>query len=613
MALSPFGDLVEDRAHLRALVDEALTKLASGASIGDIERQQVDFKEEAGRRGRGGVLLAGDQRNLAAADGLADEVACMANTPGGGALVVGVEDSTGSLLGAVLDADWLRHRVWERVEVAPAVEERQVRGVRLLVLYVAEAREPVEDTRGQLRWRTGRSCTPVDRAEWWLQRQDRAAHDPLAAASTRTAKDVSAGALATVRRRVEEADPDTVAATDADLLVRLGALRPDGRLTRAAALLLCPSDHTQISVTVLDVEGGDVIAPPPDFAGRSVLEQLLLVEERLDAVNSAVAVRAGFTELPVRLLPPAAVREAVCNALAHRDWLSSDPVEVVWVQADATLTVVSPGGFVGGVEPANALTSRYARSPALADLFRAMRLVEKQGLGVDRMVRELVSLGHRPPRLREQPGPRVRVRLVGGEPVVPVVALVSRVEPAVRRRDVRVALVVHTLLAEPYVTPALLVPVLQRTEEECLDAVLATADCRVDGEPLLVPYKHVWLLAPAALGVVEGSPARRQALQRRGLLLYRRATTADLVVSRWLRDHPTVTSGDTARLSGLTQAGALRQLERLEADGTVVRGTGLGRTAHFVAGPAFRAAPPPQPLLSEGPPSVALRAIEEQP
>lgn len=535
----------------------------------------------------------------------------MANTPGGGALVVGVEDPTGSLLGAVLDADWLRHRLWERVEVAPAVEERHLRGVRLLTLYVAEAREPVEDTRGLLRWRTGGACTPVDRAEWWLHRQDRSAHDPLAAASLRTARDVTASSMATVRLRVEEADSDAALPSDADLLVRLGALRPDGHLTRAAALLLCPSDKTLIRVSVLDVEGGDVVAPPPDFAGRSLLEQLLLVEERLDAVNSAVAIRAGFAETPVRLLPPAALREAVCNALVHRDWLSPDPVEVVWVQADAAVTVVSPGGFVGGVRPTNALTARYARSPALADLFRAMRLVEKQGLGVDRMVRELVSLGHRPPRLGEQPGPCVRVRPLGGEPVVPVLELVSRVEPAVRRRDVRVALVVHTLLSEPYVTPGLLEPVLQRSPEECLDAIFATADCRVDGEPLLIAYKQVWLLSHTALGVVEGSPARRRALQRRGLLLHRRAATAELAVSRWLRDHPTVTSGDVGLLSGLTTAGALRQLERLEGDGTVLRGTGRGRTAHFVAGPAFRAAVPPQPLLSDSRPSVGGDAIEE--
>jgi ATP-dependent DNA helicase RecG len=73
-----------------------------------IEREQIDFKEEAGRRGPGGTLTVGDQHNEEAARHLANEVACMANTPGGGAIVVGVEDRNGRLLGAALDAEWLR-------------------------------------------------------------------------------------------------------------------------------------------------------------------------------------------------------------------------------------------------------------------------------------------------------------------------------------------------------------------------------------------------------------------------------------------------------------------------------------------------------------------------
>lgn len=596
------ADPHEERAELRALVDALLTQLAAGVVPAAVERQRLDLKEEAGRRGRDGVLLPGEPRNPAAADVLADEVACMANSPGGGALVVGVENDTGALLGAALDAEWLRHRVWERVDVAPWVEERTVAGVRVLVVYVAEAREPVENTGGQLRWRVGDHCVPVDRSEWWLQRQERTAIDPLAAASSRTPDDLSAALVALVREWAD--DPDQPAPGTAELLTRLGALRPDGYLTRAAAQLLCPQPTTAISVTVLDVEGGSVLSAPPDLSGRSVLEQLATVEQRLDAVNTAVPVRAGFTETPIRMLPPIAVREAICNGLVHRDWMSPDPVVVTWVQADAALTVTSPGGFVGAVTPENALTTRYARSPALADLFHTVRLVEKQGLGVDRMVRELVSLGHRPPRLQEQPGPQVRVRLVGGEPVVPVLDLVSRLQPAVRRRDVRVALVVHTLLTEPYVTPTLLEPVLQRSAEECLEAIFAAADCRVGDQPVVEPYKDVWLLSGAALGVVEAGGGRLAGLQRRGLLRHRRAPSAQRVTSHWLRDHPTVSSGDVAALSGLTAAGALRQLERLEAEDVLRRGAGLGRRAHFVAGEAFRPAPPFAPLLSDAPPTV---------
>jgi ATP-dependent DNA helicase RecG len=112
---------------------------------------------------------------------LADEVACLANTPSGGALIVGVADD-GTAIGAASDRDWLRQRIHERVDIAPAVEERWLPDqTRLLVLLVAAAREPVENVAGNLRWRVGARCAPVDRSEWWQERLRRQGADPLAA------------------------------------------------------------------------------------------------------------------------------------------------------------------------------------------------------------------------------------------------------------------------------------------------------------------------------------------------------------------------------------------------------------------------------------------------
>lgn len=49
----PQSDLVEARGVLRRMVDTVLGGLASGVLPGAAERQQVDIKEEAGRRGAG--------------------------------------------------------------------------------------------------------------------------------------------------------------------------------------------------------------------------------------------------------------------------------------------------------------------------------------------------------------------------------------------------------------------------------------------------------------------------------------------------------------------------------------------------------------------------------
>ncbi len=234
----------------------------------------------------------------------------------------------------------------------------------------------------------------------------------------------------------------------------------------------------------------------------------------------------------------------------------------------------------------NALTQRYARYPALADLFRALRLVEKQGMGVDRMYREMIALGHRPPTILEDPGPRVRVRMAGGEPVVPVMNLVGGIQPAVRRRDVRVALIVYILLHESFVVPDQLAGVLQRSVGETAEALETAAECRVGDQPLLNRFKDVWVLSRGALGLIDSVP-NRATLARRGVLTYRRPESAEHVAKHWLAVHDRFTTGDHAMLTGLTQAGALRQLERLERDGLLLRGSEMGRNAHFVAGPSM--------------------------
>lgn len=582
----PEPDLVEARATLRRAVDAVLAKLQIGVLPDNAELEHVDIKEEAGRRGSGGVLLPGQTQNTAAAAQLADEVACFANTPGGGALIVGIENRTGDLLGTALDRDWLRHSIYTRVDLAPDVEEREVGGVRLLVLHVAAANEPVEDTSGRMRWRVGTNCVAVDRSEWWLHRQTQVGHDSMASVTGRTVVDVSTGAVVAARRYLREAGSEHHATeTVAELLRRLGVLHPDGRLTQAGVLLFCPADRTYLSMTVIDVEGGDVLLRPPDLAGLSVLEQLIVIEDRLDSLNTEVTVHGGFAEPSVRRLPPRAAREAVLNGLVHRDWLLAAPVTVTWVEADSALQVISPGGFTGGITAATVLAQRYARHPALADLFRALNLVEKQGMGVDRMYREMVALGHRPPVIVEEDGPRVRTRLVGGRPLVPVMALTGRIEPAVRRRDVRVALIVDDLLRHPFATPERLAGLLQRTMPEAAEALdTAAAECRVGASPLLTRFKDVWMLSPAAIRVVE-SAASAPERRARGILTYRRPEDAGTVVRPWLAVHPRITSGDYAALTGLTQAGSLNHLDRLVADGRLVRGEGKGRNAHFLAGP----------------------------
>ena len=517
----------------------------------------------------------------------------MANTPSGGALIVGVEDRSGDLLGTELDREWLRHQIYRRIDVAPDIEERIERGIRLLVVYIAEAREPVEDTHDRLRWRVGSASVPIDRGAWWLHRQGRAGWDPMSRPSNLRLEHVTAAAVTVAREylRRREAQDDTqmdvAAASAEDLLRQLGLLTVDGFLTEAGALLFCPAPRPWVTWTRLDVEGGDILAHDESYTGISLLEQVAKIEALLEAANDRVTIVGEFAERTVRLLPARAAREAVLNGIVHRDWHLHEPTAATWVEADSALTVISPGGFVGGVTPENVLTQRFSQSPALADAVRALGLVDKQGIGVDRMYREMVTLGHRPPLLTEEPGPRVRARLVGGQPVVPVMRLTSRIQPAARQRDVQVALVVHRLLHHPFTTAEHIAHVLQRTPGEATEALEMAARCVIDEQPLIKPFKDTWVLSTSARRVVLSSAADRSVLRRQRVLWYVAPDPLDspAIVDSWLGVHDRITSGDYAALSGLTTAGSRRTLDRLAEDGLLVRGDAAGRNAHYLPGP----------------------------
>ena len=125
-------------------VTRVLRRLAAGEAPRDVEERLVDVKEEAGRRSRTGAVEPGQRQNEAAAAHLAEEMACFANTEGGGAIILGISD-LGKRIGTELSLEWLRHRIFELTGgmVTPAIRESEMDGVRLLVLSTAEAVEPV--------------------------------------------------------------------------------------------------------------------------------------------------------------------------------------------------------------------------------------------------------------------------------------------------------------------------------------------------------------------------------------------------------------------------------------------------------------------------------------
>ena len=85
-------------------------------------------------------------------------------------------------------------------------------------------------------------------------------------------------------------------------------------------------------------------------------------------------------------MPEEALREAVANAVAHRDYRSTANVQI-YVFKDR-IEIVSPGGLPAGMAEADLGTKSVPRNPLLFSMLYRMDVVENIGSGI-RRIREL--------------------------------------------------------------------------------------------------------------------------------------------------------------------------------------------------------------------------------
>jgi ATP-dependent DNA helicase RecG len=129
-------------------------------------------------------------------------------------------------------------------------------------------------------------------------------------------------------------------------------------------------------------------------------------------VNPEEELSVGLFKLRIPAFPLDVVREAVLNAVTHRDY--ADPGEVLIRHTPRELAVTSPGGFVGGIRVDNILRHEpVARNRTLANAFLKLRLVEAAGTGRRRIFIPMLSYGKRVPQY-ESADQQVTLRIFDG-------------------------------------------------------------------------------------------------------------------------------------------------------------------------------------------------------
>jgi ATP-dependent DNA helicase RecG len=107
--------------------------------------------------------------------------------------------------------------------------------------------------------------------------------------------------------------------------------------------------------------------------------------------NEVQQYREGFFVGDIPAFNESVVREALLNALVHRDYRL--PGSIFVRQFPRRLEIVSPGGFPPGITAANLLWKQSPRNRRIADSCAKCGLVERSGQGANRMFEESIKEG----------------------------------------------------------------------------------------------------------------------------------------------------------------------------------------------------------------------------
>lgn len=461
----------------------AIGAVISGSTAHSLEGQNLDFKQA--------------DRNLrkTLAD-LAEAAMCFANASGGH-LVVGIANRPGgptALKGCDASVQDIGKGIFERTSPGLIVEVDEYRhpnapDVRLIIIGVSQGTQ-VYSVAGRVTLRMGTDCRALSPAEVHRLYSSRLNLDLSAEPTDLGIEAVSASAMEIARRRLRampEGGREVADLPLGELLRNLKLVDDSGWLRRAGALLLTtPAEDVEASLVYVHRQRASA---EPDYSTRLDGTLLEVAERAIELVRVRRHERnlllPSGQQITVADFPEPAVREAIANALVHRDYRRGGSVFVE--HNDEQLTVTSPGGFLTGVSPENVLTGEpRARNPLLAEAARNLRLGERLGIGVDRMYRSMIAAGGHPPTFEDRED-CVRVRFAAAHDA-DVAKFVAQLPSSLNdEHETDVLIVLHELCRQRTISAETLMPVSQRPLDEAQTVLERMAAAPLD---LLEPTRR---------------------------------------------------------------------------------------------------------------------------
>jgi ATP-dependent DNA helicase RecG len=514
---------------------------------------------------------------------LVEVVVCLTNGAGG-VLLIGVEDDgtpTGARPrheGGKTNSQRVQALIANNTQppIATTVHVVQIGEASVVVIEVPNSPRVVGTTQGTyLRRATGGDgkpmCMPYHAYEMLASEIDRGAAD-FAALPVRDATwdDLDPMEFERVRNLIAQAgsgaDRILAGLADREIAHALGVVRHDAEVTVGSLLLFGRSEALRRFVPTheaafqvlrgLAVEVNDFFTSPLFHLAEEMFN-------RFKVRNREEEVQFGLFRIAIPMYSETAFREALANALTHRDYTRRGAIHVQW--SEEQLEVSSPGGFPEGIRMDNLLVAApHPRSPILTDAFKRTGLAERTGRGINRMFVDQLRVGRPAPDYGRSTDQQVVAILPGGPANLAMARWVLEQE---RQRDRSVSLpelqVLSELLRERRATTAELAHLTQRTESETriqLARMVEKGWIQARGEG----KGRTWHLSAALYRALESSAGY---VRVRGF----EPLQQEQMVLAFVSAHGRINRAQAAELCAIAPEQAGRLLRRLAAEGKLVQ------------------------------------------
>ena len=547
------------------------------------ETQDVEFKGEA-------------RHSLSDGD-LIEAVVCLANRPGDapGWLLVGVEED-GRVTGARprhengrTDPVRVQALVANRTRPSWSVRAELVElaGHQVLAIEVPAARQPVGTADGKYVRRAlggdGRpSCVPHFFHEMQARQADRGLLDGSALVVPGAQwSDLDPLEFDRLRRAIRESrgrgDESLVVLSDLELAKALGAVEANHEVrgVRVLGLLLLGREdairrHLPTHEVAFQALSG-LSVEANDFFRWPLLRVMEELESRFRARNREEELVLGLLRVAVSDYPPRAFREAIANALVHRDYGRLGAIHVQWHQD--RIEISSPGGFPEGVRLDNLLvTPPRPRNPLLADAFKRAGIVERTARGIDTIFAEQLRNGRPAPSYNRSTEASVVLLLPGGKANLEFVRLVAEEAHREHALGVDELLILNQLWLHRRMTTHETAHLVQKPESEARSHLQRLTE-RGLVEPRGQAKGRTWHLSAATYRRL-GEKA--EYVRQRGF----DALQQEQMVLQYVAQHGRITRSEAADLCRLGSPQARGLLLRLKAEGKL-RARGERRGAYY--------------------------------